>query len=832
MKRLAALLATSALASAAVRAADAAPAPAPAPAAPGYQGNPLSAMQRPEELFQYAAGLAKRGYYEDAENELHNFLDRYPDHALAPRVLYTLIDCYRKQDKRPDAYSALRQFKERWPKDERTPRLMLWQSELLIKDGKFTNAESQLRQLSLDKDEEIREAASYMRAELLQQLKRNDEAVAIYAALGASPIENAEKFPFRPYALLNLGMIHRNDRRLDEARQCFQKLFDADKAPPALREEALFRLGDVAALAGDYKKAIGEYERLLAEYQDSRFSREARKRRIQCYVNDGNCTRAVELAREWRAKQPGRQDPELAYYYGIALVGIGSYEEALKEFASVQADGQVAGPELREAASVQVLGCQMMLGRNDEVLAGAAAFAKDYPQSREISLVLGYQAQAMGAKGQWQELAQMLKKALEAGLVDDKHRYELSILLKEAHVNLKQPAEAAAVLRDLAKRPESPMPARCLVEAGMLEKQAWMADKPRQAGARERAEEDFRQVLLRFPSQPEDITQAGMALGDLYAEDGDYAKAEQAVAGLIVKDDAASRARLDFFLGWLKYRQGRYDEAGKRLRQSLEAQGEGRVAVQARYYLGACDLQQKRYDEALNIFSVLFAQPPADWPQIGGQELVHVARLFYDKNRHADCEKVCQEALKSKDAGVVYTASLQMANLYIAQNRLADAKAFLERLLKQQAETEDGGFGALHSLLGEVYMLSGDADRADLEFRKSLEAKDLDRSYAARSRWGLCELYFQEKRYDMARKLAMRATVLDDDPAYTPKAIRIAILCQIQQGDLEMAAGTWRELNQRYPLYAEKVRDDKALKPAVDFEKKLREAAKEPPKVE
>ena len=775
------------------------------PAAPAPANSAIDSQTTPQELFRFGQGLLNRGYFDLAEQALQKFLDAYPDHELAPQARFHLIDCYRRQSKRGAAYSAMNQFYAKWKDHDLAPRLMLWQGELLSEEGKKEEANAIFRKLALCRDEEIREQAVYMRASLMATMDRVAEAIGLFHSLATKEFSaDKTKGALRPYAVLNLGRQYEFSRDPVKAAECYRRLVESQPqlVPVALREEALYRLGCVACDSGDFKGAIGHFERLLVDYPDGNFSRLARRQRVVAYVSDNNCVRAVELAREWKEKYKDAKDADLDFYYGHALIGINSYAEALLQFDAVAGDLKVR-PNLRMLAEVQQVACQAMMGKNEAAVTLADAFVKKHPDAtKEVAEVIYYAGHALVAQQKWAETAAYLEKALTTKQVTDELRQNVSQLLIQAYDNLGQFLKGAEVYRGLAADLAIKNRAECLFQAGMMAKKGQDLAK---------AEEDFKQILIQFPNDVDTIPLATMALGELYATQGQYKKAEQVVASLMLKGDIETQAKLNWFIGWLNFRQQKYAEAEKALRLSLDQKAEGRVAVLAKYYLGASILQLKRHDEAIAIFAELFERrSEAEWPQVDGGQLVSLAKLFYDKNQHKLCEKICVVLLKDPDPAIVYQGSLLLANLYIATNRLKEACDFLEKLSKAKQGKAD--LGALHSLLGEVYMLTSQNDKAVREFENSLNAADTEREYAARSRWGLSELYRREQRLTKALDLAMQAMVLDDDPAYTPRAMQVAIKCYVASAAVGNAAKVWHELIRRYPLSAEKIRDTEEVK--------------------
>ncbi len=209
-----------------------------------------------------------------------------------------------------------------------------------------------------------------------------------------------------------------------------------------------------------------------------------------------------------------------------------------------------------------------------------------------------------------------------------------------------------------------------------------------------------------------DNSQAQFDLGVALALQDAYEQAAKRIgaavsAGLTTGDALATQ-------GLVSYRLGQVDEAAQRLAESL--QKESSIKEQARLRLGLIRISQGRFSEAMSLL--------ADVPQAGSAQ--KAARFF---------RGVCLAATGSNEQALTHfealgrekgpysaEANLQAAYLYLAQNRIADARDAVER-----AAQFGGGGPVLETLRGRIHMRTDEVRQAQNAFRRAIRA---DESYA------------------------------------------------------------------------------------------------------
>jgi tetratricopeptide (TPR) repeat protein len=586
------------------------------------------------------------------------------------------------------------------------------------------------------------------------------------------------------------------------AEKAYQRIKDEKNVPAALREEALYRLGEARFSREEYKQAVELYELLLTEFPEGVFAREVRKRRAWACFCLKDYARAVELATEWRSRYGDVSDYEMDYVFGASLVGKELYADAVPLFERLAASAR-APDEYRRLARYHQSYCLLRLDRYAAVVEAGTSFLKDYPQGPGHADVRYFLGEACFGLKDYKRAADELNRATQEAGGQWPYLMSASLRLTESLEKAGDLKAAAAVNRRLADDKQVSERAFFLLKAGECE---------RTAGDGDAAVRDFERLLAEYP-QAGEVRTAVLHLGELYAERKDYGRAEQLIGDLLSRHqqtEGKGKAKLLFFLGYLCFQQSKFAEAEESLRAALAAGGGPEVSQDARYYLGGTLIELHREDEALDLFAEFLALPEAERPVFSDSLLSRLDALYFARNRYDVSESINRWLMAWKDPEVVDRASLRLAQILVAQSRLPDARALLEGLLarKEAASATDPNCGEILSLLGEVLMSAGQNDPAVSMFERSLKVPGLSVEGAARSRWGLGEILRKESRLNQALHHAVNAFVLCDDPTYTPRAMLLAIGILAETGRTEQAQTTCRELQVRFPSFYEQRRGD------------------------
>ncbi len=772
------------------------------------------ALQReshtPEQRLRFAEGLLARQFYDMAEGELRYFMDHHGDHEKAPVALFRLIQCLRAQNKSAETMSAINQFQARWADHDLAPKLFLWKGELLLQNAKYQQAEACFRGLMLSADTQIQEAAVYFMAQSYARTDRAELAIKTYGRIAVKEFDQVHLY--RPYAVFAIALAAQQAGDYADGEAGFLRLKNASQIPASLREESIFRLGENYFAQGKHQKAIEQYELLLVEYPKGFFSCDARKRRAWAYLQEKEYGRAEALTRDWQARYPDCFDYEVEYIRGAALLGGGFWEKALDPFRKLATSADVPDG-YRQLARTHEIYCLLRLSRHEDAVEAAGRFVADYPKHGSLADVRYFAAESLYQLQRYEAAAAEYRRALGSFVGDWRHFTDASLRLAEALERQGKGEEASQVYRELAVNPRAENPAYMLLQAGKLE---------RDAGRRAAAVADFERVLQEFPQAADECRAATIHLGELYAAGEDYAKAERLVEQLLLKKGQTGRGRLLFFLGYLHFKQKHYELAERYLRQVLETAEVGPVRTDAKFFLTGALLEQKREDEAMAVFADLLALAVDERPKLSASLLFRLEQLYSLRGRYQVSESICRWILQWSDPDIVYRGSLRLAQILIAMHRLTEARDLLEALFVRCEEAGPGqgemafSLEEISSLLGEVFLHSGANDRAVSAFERTLARPGVGMEYAVRARWGLAQVLAREGRHRQALHYAVNAFVLGNDPVYTPQAMYMAIDLLVKQARSEEAKTTWKELQVRYPSYAEQKRNDSLIRSLTD----------------
>ncbi len=774
----------------------------PPAAAPAASQSAPQDIQTPEGQFRFAEGLFFRKFHDLAEKEFRVFGERFPDHALAPDAAYRLILCLRHQKRDDDMALAVDQFQAKWPAHETCTKLFLWKGEWLLGKGDFAAAEGCFRRLTEQADTVIQEAGLYFVAQCLEHQGKAADALATYQRLAEAAFD--AQHLYRPYALYALAVADQRRGANEAAAGRFQRLASGEPVPAALREEATYRLAETRFALAAYDEAIRQYERLLAEFPEGAFVQEARKRLTWAHYLKGDYKRAAEAGTEWHRRYPDTTDYEMDFMQAASLVGLELYPEAMPLLKRLVDEPKVPVDTAR-MARYQAVVCLANLKQYQEAVAHADTFIAAYPKAAELPMVQYVAGTACHGLKDYERASAYLRRADDTFVAGGSSHEDAGRLLADCLLKLDKPADAAAVYRKLAARNGMPQAAFCLFKAGECE---------RKAGNTEGAIRDFEALLQTFPQAVEESRAALQHLGDLYSSAGQFERAVEIVRALVEKaPSAGDRARLRFYLGYLRYQQRKYEDAIADLRAVSTDVDAIAVAPAARFYLGVSLLELGRRDEALDTFAEVLALPAKDRPPFPPDLLLQLETFFFVRNQPAVSEAICLWLMEGTDMQIVQRATLRLAALMAAQARFAAADTQLAALRRRRQEIAAGQGGpvslppddAITSLQAELFLLQDQIPQAVVAAEQCLACRDLDQESLTRARWVLAAALAKQGHPVRALPYAVKAYILDDHPTYAPRAMTLALRLLVDLKRMPEAQTTWAELRKRYPVVAESV---------------------------
>jgi TolA-binding protein len=351
--------------------------------------------------------------------------------------------------------------------------------------------------------------------------------------------------------------------------------------------------------------------------------------------------------------------------------------------------------------------CLLALGRNADAAQAFAELVAANPQAERRGTWQVREAAALAADRQWQRAHELLAKA--TAQLQGEPRAEALLLDASALVELKQPAEAAKLLAEIAK--SSPQWSR-RDEALLLQVRAL-----REAGDKVAALAVAERLVKEFPAG----TNADIAwyrLGQLRQDAGKHDEAIAAFAQAVKLAPTGSRTPWALLAsGWCHEAKGRLPDAIKAWSELVEKHPQSPAAASG--LLARSDVRQRTGDAA------------------GGL---------------ADAQRLLQEARDGKaklDAAAVGEARLLEGLCLAGEKKYGQAAAAFQKLLQEQPQ-----FAATDRVLfelGVVQSLDGKGADAAATFQ-SLAEKFPKSPYAAEAWLEVGESRWAQQQYDAAAK--------------------------------------------------------------------------------
>lgn len=765
---------------------------------------PVHAVHTPGRQFQFAEGLLQRRFYDMAEQEFRKFMDRNPDHELAPYAMFRLIECLRALKKQPETMSTINQFQKRFPSHELSPKLFLWKGELLLQLEKYKQAEAGFRRLLISKDSVTREAAVYFLGQCYAKQGQLEDALIQYEKIAHLDFDDTHLY--RPYAQYALATADKLKGNFSESEQAFERLASSDAVPDELRGEALYRLGENSFLKENYKRAVEYYEQLLVEYPNSFFASESRKRRAWAYYLLEDYAKTIDLCNEWKLLYPTRFDYELEYILAASNASSGNIDNALKIFKELYTSPRTPD-EYKQLAAYQQTYIRLQQGKWQKALDLAAQYLNNYPDSSRSKDINYFSGEAHFNLGNISAAEKSLKTALTFSSDDWEFFIQTSIRLADCLEQQQNYPECAAVYRSLSKAPKAESPASMLLTAGIME---------RKAGNPDGAAADFKALLFDFPDAASQRRRATMLLGEIYAEKEKFKQAEELVSELVRNPQVEKKGRLTFFLGYLAYRQENYETAKTLLEKAIESRESESVINDARYFLTGTLLELDKEDEALDTFSKLLSLPIAERPAFSDSFLFKLERLYYKRLRFKTSEEIAVWLGTNNNPDTAFKANLRLAQSMIAQDRFQEAVDFLRKCTIKYRENNalsktNASLDEINSLLGEAYLKLGEDSTAAQSFQQTLGNPDVRLEFSTRANWGMAEIMLKQGRLNQAHRYSVNAYILGNDDYYTPRAMLVAVKALFELERSAEAKETWQEVKKRFPVFAAEKNDNKVI---------------------
>jgi tetratricopeptide (TPR) repeat protein len=447
-------------------------------------------------------------------------IEAFPDGTGIEDALYLKAACEYDLNQLDDLRETADAYMEKFPKGNFTPNLLYYKAVGLSKAKESEEALSSINELlkrypTGTETFDQMDAALYMKGDILIQLKKTAEAIALYEDF----IKRYKESPLKPYASFQMG------RALAEAGQSARAVavleqVIRDNPQKDIAVQALRQIAYVYQLKNDFVNMFHTLERLPMEFPQSEDVPET------CFLLGwvakeklGDYDTAVKYF--WQSLEDAPQQkraPEILFLIAQALCQ--KAEKLGHPIVISDAQKAVYKEAFLESASV----CEILL--------------QNYPSSEFASAAISHIADTIFNLVRFRMLKiedalQYFGKAIARHEDDSCLKAQFifakgMFLMKNAENEKTEKEKALAVFKEaFAADPNVKLSAQMLLD---------YADACKEASALQEAQEMYQRVMMEFSSaDPQSAAQASFGLADILFEDGKDTEAEEAYKNVLKK---------------------------------------------------------------------------------------------------------------------------------------------------------------------------------------------------------------------------------------------------------------------------------------------------------
>src|SRR6058998_2767974 len=507
--------------------------------------------------------------------------------------------------------------------------------------------------------------------------------------------------PGRANAYFSLGECYRNLNRVSSARTNLQKVLN-DYGDSEFAGPAAYALAEIAFAEKDYAAALPLFHRSAAKSKEPAVALSARYFEARCLEATGRKEEAADIyvqVAEGGNPNPYREDAR--WTAASILASRGRKVDALKQYEALASESQK--PALKAESAVR---------------GGIIALELVQADKGKIDKNMADRATALLQKGRTLPEAGKFRAIAQVGL--RKLQY--------------QTGQYAQLLADYKKDQDK------LPEAAQAEVLLLAANSERQLGRADKAEELYRQIVVKYPDREEAKDAAYERLINVYNSD------PSALSGAVDEflatshtNERADQAKL--LKAEALYKQQNYNDAALIYGELRGSQLSARLRAEAAYKLGLCHVQTKNTPGVIEAFTY-YLQTFPDNPEVPAA--LGQRALAYEQSKN-------------------YSAALNDLNIILAKYPKAherEATLQLKALILGQQENTKAMVDTFRQLLRE--------------FPKS--------SVAAQAYYYIGKTAFEAKDYKTALTALNTARQLNKEQYYNLASLRI-ILCQFYLKD-------------------------------------------------
>ena len=591
-------------------------------------------------LYETGRALYLQNDFEKAYQAFQELLANYPGSAWKGSSLYWMGEIRYREGREEEAFSHFYRVVEEHPSNEFYGYALYSCGWIRMEKGAYEEAHRHFHRVyEMRPSDSISESSLFWSGYCLYYLGRYDEALSEARTL----LETYPKGKWRPEAEYLSGVGHFRMQRSNEAAEIFRNFLRQYPRHP-LEESARYVLGWSLFSLKQYGEARKAFEEILMNYPGSRLSDPVFWAVLRTYLGEGNLEKGTDYYQNFLVHfLPSHWLEQCLYDIGQSYFEQGQYSEALSIFR--QFLKTYPESDLEEGVLFMVGEC---LFNQKDYPSAIATYRRVLEKKRKAELEplallrLGYaffhEKDYVQALNIWEELL--------SHYPDRPDRGEILYWMTEAALAKQDFHKALGYVEKLKGDEEHFLKG--------LNSLAWYHY---QKGQWKEANLYFLRILKEFPEVPS-IASVILLAGQCYLNQGDYEKAKAVLARLdserfgkeAQEREAQGKAR--YLLGWIAFRQERFDEAIQRFERLLASDPSGPYGEEARYWIGWSHLRKKDYRRSIDTFQRLAQDSPQS--PFAPSALLKIGDAHYNQKKFSlaisSYSKVLQTYPKSKEA--------------------------------------------------------------------------------------------------------------------------------------------------------------------------------------
>lgn len=240
---------------------------------------------------------------------------------------------------------------------------------------------------------------------------------------------------------ISYGFVDRVPKKIEELEK-----FVRNYPKSALREDALFELGNTYLAQGNTQKAVQAYKRIQNEYKNSSFVPRAMLREALVYYNQGDNQKALTIFKQITAQYPNTSEAVQAVNTAKAVyVDMGKVNE-YAQWAKGLGYVEVSNSEL-DNASFEAAERHYLQQKNKEAISSLEKYLKDFPQGLNTTQAQFYLAQLYFSEGNKNKATSYYEKVVSTGR--NEYTEQALTRLSQMYLEKSETKKAEPLLKEL-----------------------------------------------------------------------------------------------------------------------------------------------------------------------------------------------------------------------------------------------------------------------------------------------------------------------------------------------------------------------------------------------